>query len=93
VTDRAELEAWIVATQRRQRRLKTALIPALAVAIGVTVWSRPLGALTFVSIGIVAVFGFWILSSHIADWRGRIDALDRPPPEKTASGRVRRQRD
>ena len=93
MTDRAEMEAWIAATQRRQRRLKTALIPAVIVAIGVTIWSKPLGVLTFVSIGIVAVFGMWILSSHIADWRGRIEALDRPPPEKTASGRVRRQRD
>jgi hypothetical protein len=93
MADRAQLEAWIAETRLTQRRLKLGLIPAVVAAIAVTVWSHPLGALVLVSIAIVAVFGFWITSSHITGWEGEQQRLDRPPPTLTKDGRLRRERD
>ena len=93
MADRAQLEAWIAETRRTQQKLKVGLIPAFVAGIGVTVWSRPLGALVIVSIGIVAVFGFWITSSHITGWLNDQQRLDRPPPALTKDGRLRRERD
>ena len=93
MADRAQLEAWIAASQRTQQTLKVGLLPAVVAAIAVLIWSRPLGGLVLVSIAIVAIFGFWITSSHIADWSGQVHRIDEPPPPKTRDGRVRRERD
>ena len=90
--DRAQLEAWIAESRTTQRRLKLFLVPACLAAVVVSMFSHALGALVFVSIAIVAVFGFWITNSHITDWETRKNQVDRPP-EKTASGRLRRERD
>lgn len=91
--DRAQLEAWIAQSRRTQKRLKTALVPAVLAAFVVMMWSRPLGALVLVSVGIVAVFGFWITASHMVGWHGEIERIDRPPPTLTKDGRLRRERD
>jgi hypothetical protein len=91
-TDRAQLEAWIAASRTTQRRLKIFLVVACIGAVVVSVFSHALGALVFVSIAIVAVFGFWITGGHITDWEHRIHAVEQPP-KKTASGRLRRERD
>ena len=90
--DRAQLEAWIAASRTTQRRLKIFLVVACIGAVVVSVFSHALGALVFVSIAIVAVFGFWITGGHITDWENKINAVDRPP-EINASGRLRRERD
>jgi hypothetical protein len=90
--DRAQLEAWIAASRTTQQRLKVFLVLACIGAVVVSVFSHALGALVFVSIAIVAVFGFWITGGHITDWENRINAVDRPP-QKTVSGRLRRERD
>lgn len=90
--DRAQLEAWIAATRTTQRRLKVFLVVACLGAIAVFMFSHALGGLAFVSIAIVAVFGFWITGGHITDWENRINVVDRPP-EINSSGRLRRERD
>ncbi|MEO8843432.1 MAG: hypothetical protein ABI591_02370 [Kofleriaceae bacterium] len=94
MADRAQLDAWIAESRLTQHRLKVFLIPAVVAAIGVSVWSHALGALVFVSIGIVAVFGFWITAAHITDWEGQQHRIDHPPqPALTKDGRLRRERD
>lgn len=93
MAERAQLEAWIAQSRRTQKWLKAALVPAVIAAFAVMMWSRPLGALVLVSVGIVAVFGFWITSSHVVGWHGEIERIDRPPQELTKDGRLRRERD
>ena len=93
MADRSQLEAWIAKSQRTQTKLKLALIPGVIGAFVVMMWSRPLGGLVLVSDAIVAIFGFWITSSHVVGWNNDIRRLDAPPPERTKDGRLRRQRD
>jgi hypothetical protein len=76
--DRAQLEAWIAATHRTQQRLRTALIPAGAVALALLLWSRLVGVGACALVGLVALFGFWITSGHITEWEQQIAALDKP---------------
>lgn len=78
-TDRATLEAWIADTRRHQRRLRRALLPASIVALGLLVWSRPIGGAAVLLVVLTAVLGSWIMSSHVLDWQTKIAALDRPP--------------
>jgi hypothetical protein len=60
---------------------------AAAIAAGVLAIDRAVGMLAFVCIAIVALFGSWIMSSHIAEWTSRIEELDRSKPV----GRARRK--
>jgi len=78
MADRAQLEAWIAQTERHQRRLRAAIVPAAVVAVGLLVVSRPIGGIAIAIVFITAVFGFWIMASHIADWTAKLDDLDRP---------------
>ena len=78
MADRAQLEAWIAATQRTQQRLRVALIPAGVVALALLVWSRPVGGAACATVGLFALFGFWITSSHIQDWEQQIGELGKP---------------
>jgi len=80
MADRAQLEAWIAETERNQRRLRAAMIPSAVVAVALLVWSRPVGGMAIAILAITAVFGFWIMASHIADWSTKIEELDRPRP-------------
>jgi uncharacterized membrane protein YhhN len=90
MADRQQLEAWIAATERTRRRLRTALIPAGLVALALLLWSRPAGGLGLTIVAIVAMFGNWITTSHITDWSARIVELEHPKPRGAV---LRRERD
>lgn len=75
---RAELEGWIAQTRRNQGRLALALAVATVISIGLLVWNVRIGGLVLAVVVIVAVCGFWVTTSHIADWRGKLEQLDRP---------------
>jgi hypothetical protein len=84
MVDRAQLEAWIAETERHQRRLRAALVPAVVVALVLLVFSRPIGGMAIAIVLITAVLGFWIMASHIADWTTKLDDLERPRPDAHA---------
>ncbi|HET9991293.1 MAG TPA: hypothetical protein VFQ65_22335 [Kofleriaceae bacterium] len=92
MADRAQLEAWIAATQRTRKRLAYGLVPAAFAALVVMMWSRPLGGLLLVSVVIVGTFGFWITGGHITEWETKIQNPPKPP-ELNQYGRRRRERD
>lgn len=75
---RLELESWIVRTRRNQRRLGIAVAIAAAAALALLAWQPRLGGLGLALVAIVAVCGFWVTSSHVADWRGKLAQLDQP---------------
>jgi hypothetical protein len=79
-TDRATLEKWIAETKRNQRLLRTAIVPAAIISIALVFVSRPIGAGAIGLVALVALFGFWIMSSHVVDFETRIEELDRPRP-------------
>jgi hypothetical protein len=76
---RLELEGWIARTRRNQRTLGIAAAAGAAVGLVVTVWMPRIGGLGLGIVAIVAICGFWVTSSHIADWRDKLAQLDRPP--------------
>jgi Flp pilus assembly protein TadB len=75
---RLELEGWISRTRRNQRILAIVLACAAVVAAGVAIWLPRVGAVALAIVAIVAICGFWVTSSHIADWRGKLRELDQP---------------
>jgi hypothetical protein len=90
--DRAQLEAWIAQTQRTQKKLVAGLVPAGIVAFALLFVSRPIGGAACAMVGMFALFGFWITTSHVRDFEGKLDELDKPPPQ-IVGGRLRRERD
>jgi hypothetical protein len=89
MADRAQLEAWIAETERNQRLLRKAILPGAIVALALVIVSRPVGLGAIMLVAMVGVLGRWITSSHILDWRSRIDDLDKPKPV----GRALKRRD
>jgi hypothetical protein len=75
---RSELEGWIARTHHNQRTLAIVLACAAAASIGLGMWRANLGMIGFAIVAIVAICGFWITSSHVADWRGKLAQLDQP---------------
>jgi len=73
---RLELEGWIGRTRRAQRRLAAVVGCAAVIAVALAVWKSPIGLVAFGVVAIVAVCGFWVTASHLADWRGKLDRLD-----------------
>jgi hypothetical protein len=80
MSDRAQLEAWIVETQRNRQRMRKAIAPAAVVALALVFVSRPIGLGAILLVALVGVLGEWITASHIVDWRTRINDLDKPKP-------------
>jgi len=76
---RRELEGWIAQTQRTQRKLAIGTAAGAVLALALAVWRPPIGGIGFAVVAIVGLCGFWVTSSHIADWRGKLDTVDRPP--------------
>lgn len=76
---RLELEAWIARTQGNQRKLTRGLTAGAVIAMGLMLWQLQIGMIALAIVGIVAICGFWILSSHIVEWRSQLAQLDRPP--------------
>ncbi|MGE0549210.1 MAG: hypothetical protein AB7O24_30660 [Kofleriaceae bacterium] len=74
---REQLLEWIDRSRRTQKRL------AIGVAAGVVVASLLSsrgtgGGFAWLIVGIVAVCGFWITSTHIAEWKDQVRKLERP---------------
>jgi hypothetical protein len=80
MADRTTLETWIAETERNKDRLHKALPFASIVAVALLFASRPVGLGAVMLVALVAVYGHWIMSSHIVDWRQRIADLDKPKP-------------
>jgi hypothetical protein len=76
---RAQLEGYIVRSQRLQRRLIGVLPIGLAIAVAVRLlapgwaWLAVLATVSFYGVG------RYITATHIADWRALLRDLDHPP--------------
>ena len=87
---REQLEAWIASTRRVQRRLRVVIAAGAAVALALLLWSTAIGGFALLIVALVAICGFWITSSHLAEWRGAIDEIENPRPKKRHAGRYER---
>jgi hypothetical protein len=78
---REELESWIAGSQRLQRKLALATGVGFAIAVGLAIWNATVGGAAMALVALVAIAGFWVTASHIADWRNRLAVLDvKVPP-------------
>ena len=80
MADRATLQTWIAETERNQQRLRKVLVPAAVAALALVFVNRPIGGGALLLVALVALFGSWIMSSHLVDFRTRLEDLDRPKP-------------
>ena len=83
---RAQLSAWIAETRRNQRRLAVGLPVAAVVALALAVWRSDVGEAALAIVGLVAICGFWITGSHIAEWHARIEETRRADPAGRSRG-------
>lgn len=72
-----QLRAWIAQTRRNQRRLAIGLGLGAALALGARAADAFIGNTLIFSVIITGICGFWITSSHIADWRAQLAARRR----------------
>ncbi len=86
----AQLIEWIARTRATQRKLRFVIAALVVVAIALGAWRRELGVLGAIVTAIVGISGFWITSSHITDWRQRLDHLRRAPAVSPVAGGGRR---
>lgn len=86
---REELEEWIARTRRTQRRLHVLVALGAVAGIALFVWRGPVGGFALLCVALVAICGYWITSSHLADWERELEERDRPAPPKRA-GRYER---
>lgn len=77
---RAELTSWIEKSVATRKKLTRVLAAGAVIALGLLVWNRAVGGVAIGIVAIVALCGYWIISAHIADWRGKLDELGRPRP-------------
>jgi hypothetical protein len=75
---RAEIEGWIAKTRQNQKKLGVGVACAAVVAIGLMLWRVAVGGVALGIVAIVALCGFWVTASHLADWQDKLDQLDRP---------------
>ena len=75
---RRELEGWIARTRATQRSLAIVLAAGTVISVGLMPWRTQVGLVALAIVAIVALCGFWITASHLADWRDKLDQLDRP---------------
>jgi hypothetical protein len=75
---RTEIEGWIARTRRTQRRLGVVAACGVAVAVGLMLWRVSVGGVALGIVATVALCGFWVTASHLADWNDKLDQLDRP---------------
>jgi hypothetical protein len=76
---RLELQGWIAQTRHHQRRLAIGLLAAAALALALAAWRPSVGGIGLGVVAIVALCGFWVTSSHVADWHSQLEQLDRRP--------------
>lgn len=75
-TERANLERWIADSLRLRHRLALAL-PAVIIAALIVVFIDRTPGLIALVIGVSTIgIGLYITTAHVADWRGRLVALD-----------------
>ena len=87
---RAELEGWIASTRRTQRRLMIALLAGAAIGFGLLAWRPAAGVFTLLADALLAICGYWITGSHLADWRRQLGELDRPRAQPRPGARYER---
>lgn len=76
--DAAQLNAWIVASQRTQKRVVIVAIAILLVGVGLKLVGAVPALISNVVIAfalILGVCGFWVTAAHISDWRMRLTRL------------------
>ena len=74
---RDQLLQWISQTRRNQRRLLAVVVASGAVSAVLLAWRKEVGVVGCIATVAIAIAGFWITSSHIADWKQRLELLDR----------------
>jgi drug/metabolite transporter (DMT)-like permease len=73
---RAELHQWIAETRINQRRLAGLLAAGAGIALALLAWRSDIGGAALGLLALIAFIGFWITSSHLQDFRARLDHLD-----------------
>ncbi|MBP9085651.1 MAG: hypothetical protein KBG15_06005 [Kofleriaceae bacterium] len=74
--DPIELRAWIVASQRTQKRVVAAAFAGLVVGYGLRlghVFPTLVTSVIMLFAVILGICGFWVTAAHISDWRMRLD--------------------
>ena len=77
---RDELQRWIDRTRKTQRRLALGIAIGAVVAVALSLWRRDVGGFALLAVALFALSGYWITSSHLADWHRQIEDLDHPKP-------------
>jgi hypothetical protein len=72
---RKELLGWIEETKRNQRTLGITLVPLGAIAFGLLLWSRPVGAIAIIGVIAIAICGFWVMAAHNAAHHQKLEEL------------------
>jgi hypothetical protein len=72
---RVQLLTWIEETKRNQRRIAIACAVLAIASIIAGAVKDAFGTIGFVVTVSFAVIGFWVTSSHIADWNHQLDQL------------------
>jgi hypothetical protein len=67
-----DLRDWIESSKQTRHGLKRGLLPLVALSIIVMVANRSAGLMMLFVTGVIAVAGFWVLASHIADWERQL---------------------
>ncbi len=67
-----DLRAFIESSKQTRQGLKRGLGPLVALSIIVMVANRSAGLMMLFVTGVIAVAGFWVLASHIADWERQL---------------------
>ncbi len=76
-------------TRRTQRRLNVVVGAGALVGVGLLAWRGVVGGFALLCVALVAICGYWITNSHLADWEHQLDELSRPAEPKR-TGRYER---
>ncbi len=88
-SERARLEGYIAASLRLRRRLTTALVPVVVLALVITFLARTPGLIALVIAVSTIGIGVYITTAHVADWRAKIAKQSAPERVTTAGPRNR----
>jgi hypothetical protein len=72
---REQLLIWIASTKRNQRRLGVLVGVLAALSIAAGIYRGTWGTIGFVVTVSFALVGFWVTSSHLADWNHQLAQL------------------
>lgn len=74
---RATLNGWITGSRRVQRQLGWGAVGGSVASVGAWVVSSTVGIAALLTVLGVYGIGMWITASHIADWKTRLEVMDR----------------